>query len=61
MHWSHMSFWTNVIFVHKATGHIKHISMGLYHPLDGVSNLKYKLLYFLTTNKKFFEEKGTSF
>ncbi len=26
--------------------------MGLYHPLDGVTNLKYKLLYFLTPNKK---------
>jgi hypothetical protein len=61
MHWSHMSFWTNVIFVHKAIGHIKHISTGLYHPLDGVINFKYKLLYFLTTNKNFFEEKGTSF
>ena len=35
--------------------------MGLYHPLDGVTNLKYKLLYFLTPNKKIFKEKGTSF
>ncbi len=26
--------------------------MGLYHPLDGITNLKYKLLYFLTPNKK---------
>jgi hypothetical protein len=26
--------------------------MGLYHPLDGVINLKYKLLYFSTPNKK---------
>jgi hypothetical protein len=34
--------------------------MGLYHPLDGITTLKYKLLYFLTTNKKF-KEKGTSF
>jgi hypothetical protein len=24
----------------------------LYHPLDGVTNLKYKLLNFLTPNKK---------
>ncbi len=24
--------------------------MGLFHPLDGVTNLKYKLLYFLTPN-----------
>jgi len=36
-------------------------NMGLYHPLDGVTNLKYKLLYFLTPNKKNFKEKGTSF
>jgi hypothetical protein len=34
--------------------------MGLYRPLDGVTNLKYKLLYFLTP-KKNFKEKGTSF
>ncbi len=26
--------------------------MGLYHPLDGDTNLKYKLLCFLTHNKK---------
>jgi hypothetical protein len=26
--------------------------MGLYHPLDGITNPKYKLLYFLTPNKK---------
>ncbi len=25
---------------------------GLYRPLDGVKNFKYKLLYFLTPNKK---------
>ncbi len=35
--------------------------MGLYHPLDGVTNLKYKLLYFLTPNKKNFIEKGAGF
>ncbi len=32
--------------------HTSAASMGLYHPLDGVTNLKYKLLYFLTSNKK---------
>jgi hypothetical protein len=37
------------------------VRMGLYHPLDGVTNLKYKLLYFLTPNKKNFKEKGASF
>ncbi len=35
--------------------------MRLYHPLDGVTNLKYKLLYFLTPNKKNFKEEGTNF
>jgi hypothetical protein len=34
--------------------------MGLYHPLDGDTNLKYKLLGFLTPNKKI-KENGTSF
>ncbi len=34
--------------------------MGLYHPLDGNNNLKYKLLFFLTPNKKKFKEKGTT-
>ncbi len=36
-------------------------TIGLYHPLDGIANLKYKLLCFLTPNKKNFKEKGTSF
>jgi hypothetical protein len=35
--------------------------MGLYHALEGITNLKYKLLYFLTPNKNIFKEKGTSF
>ncbi len=35
--------------------------MGLYHPQDGITNPKFKLLYFLTPNKKEFEEKGTIF
>jgi hypothetical protein len=34
--------------------------MGFYHPLDGKTNLNYKLLCFLTPNKKF-KEKGISF
>jgi len=37
------------------------ISMGLYHPLDGISNLEYNLLCFLTPNKIIFKEKGASF
>jgi hypothetical protein len=28
------------------------VTMGLYHPLDGITNLKYKLLYFLTPDEK---------
>jgi len=36
-------------------------SNGLYHPLDGVSNLKYKLLHFLTTKIKFCKEKALAF
>ncbi len=35
--------------------------IGLYCSLDGIANLKYKLLCFLTPNEKNFEEKGTSF
>jgi len=31
--------------------------MGLYHPLDGDTNLKYKLLCFLTPNKKIQRER----
>ncbi len=30
---------------------------GLYHPLDGITSLKYKFLYFLKTNKKFQRER----
>jgi hypothetical protein len=33
----------------------------LYHPLDGITNLKYKLLCFSTPNKNFFRENSTSF
>jgi hypothetical protein len=36
-------------------------SNGALSPLDGFTNLKYKLLYFLTPYKKNFKEKGTSF
>jgi hypothetical protein len=35
--------------------------MGLYHLPDGVTNLKYKLLCFLTPNKIIFLEEGASF
>ncbi len=30
-------------------------TIGLYHPLDGITNLRYKLLCFLTPNKKIFK------
>jgi hypothetical protein len=32
--------------------------MGLCHPLDGNTNLKYKLLCFLTPNKKIQRERN---
>jgi hypothetical protein len=35
--------------------------MGLYHPLDGITNLKYKLLCFFTPNKRKLKKKGTSY
>jgi hypothetical protein len=35
--------------------------MGLFHPLDGITNLKYKLLYLLRPNKKNFKDEGTNF
>ncbi len=31
-------------------------TIGLYQPLDGITNLKYKLMRFLTPNKKFQKE-----
>ncbi len=33
------------------------VSIGPYHPLDGITNPKYKLLHFLTTKNNFCEEK----
>jgi hypothetical protein len=36
-------------------------SIGLYYPLDVATNLKYKLLCFLTPNKIILLEKGASF
>jgi hypothetical protein len=35
--------------------------MGLYHPPDGITNPKYKLLCFLTPYKIIFYEEGASF
>jgi hypothetical protein len=35
--------------------------MVLYHPLDGITNLKYKLLYFLTPNEKNSKRKALAF
>jgi hypothetical protein len=35
--------------------------MGLYHPLDGNTNLKYRLLCFLAPNKKNSERKALAF
>ncbi len=36
-------------------------TMGLYHPLDGITNLKYKLFYFLTTIEKISKRKALAF
>jgi len=36
-------------------------TMGLYHLLDGDTNLKYKLLCFLTPNKKISKKKALAF
>jgi hypothetical protein len=33
----------------------------LYHPLDDITNLKYKLLRILAPNKNNFKEKGSGF
>ncbi len=44
-------FWTTTLFLQK----------GLYHPPDGVTNLKYKLLYFLTPIKKKSKRKALAF
>ena len=33
------------------------LKIGLYHPLDGITYLKYKMLYFVTTKNNFCEEK----
>ncbi len=35
--------------------------IGLYHPLDGDTNLKYRLLCFLTPNKKISKRKAPAF
>ncbi len=35
--------------------------IGFHRPLDGLTNLKYKLLCFLTPNKKFSERKALAF
>jgi hypothetical protein len=36
-------------------------AIGLYHPPDGVTNLRYNLLFFLTRNKIILYEEGASF
>jgi hypothetical protein len=39
-------------------GHSVNMTLiGLYHPLDGITNPKYKMLHFLTTKNNFREEK----
>ncbi len=45
----------------KGKPYLKCYSMGLYHPLDGNTNLKYKLLCFLTSNKKISKKMALAF
>ncbi len=40
---------------------VRGFPIGLYHPLDGVTNPRYKLLYFVKTKKNMQREEGTSF
>ncbi len=48
--------WVHFFFIKKNFQLIvTDYTMGLYHPLDGITNLKYKLLYLLTPNKKNFQ------
>jgi hypothetical protein len=47
----------SLAFVRKAAAYL----MGLYHPLDGLTNPKYNLLCFLTTKIFLGREEGTSF
>jgi hypothetical protein len=37
------------------------MAIGLYHPLDGIANPKYKLFYFLTTKSFLQREEDTHF
>ncbi len=59
--------WLTIImaWVHWVAQEMKtwslYITMGLYHPLDGDTNLKYKLLCFLTPNKKNSKRKALAF
>jgi hypothetical protein len=39
---------------------MKSLKIGLYYPLDSITNPKYKVLHFLTT-KKMQRDEGTSF
>ncbi len=42
-------------------GNILLCQIALYHPLDGITNHKDKLMHFLTTKLIFLREEGTSF
>jgi hypothetical protein len=42
-------------------GPVLALLMGLYHPLDGITNLEYTLLCFLTPKKIIFQEEGATF
>jgi hypothetical protein len=42
-----------IVQVDKSVDFIKSVGMGLDHPLDGITNPKYKLLHFITTKNSF--------
>ncbi len=50
--------WQNKFILNASSPTLR---IGLYHPLDGITNLKYKLLCFLTPNKKISKRKALAF
>ncbi len=52
-----MFFWAKKTFVYSANISVVSDIIGLHQPPDGVTNPKYKLQCFVTTNLFFFKEK----
>jgi hypothetical protein len=57
----HQCMKTAVLSWHRCLTNNGIQTIGLYHPLDGITILKYKLLCFWTPDKKIFKAKGASF